>query len=164
MNHIEIALKEYGQKEIAGDIDNPRIVQYSTDIGNTYVKDDEVPWCSEFVNWCLLQTGIKGTKSAVAKSFLKWGEELKEPEFGCIVIFGWDDGSGHIGFYINEAPGGIRVLGGNQNDEVNIKVYKKDKVLSYRRVPSPSADEKTRAIYLSIIEILNKVLALYKSK
>lgn len=162
MRPIDYALQEYGVKEIAGDADNPRVVQYSTDIGNTWVKDDEVAWCSEFVNWCLLKAGIPGTKSAVAKSFLKWGEELKTPEFGCLVIFGWPDGSGHIGFYVNETSDIVRVLGGNQNDEVNITRYKKDRILSYRKVPAVDSEAKAMAIYASLIPILQNILALLK--
>lgn len=144
MKHLEIALKEYGQKEISGDKHNPRVVQYSTDIGNTWVKTDEVHWCSEFVNWVLLQSGIKGTNSAVARSFHTWGKETKTPKLGDIVVFAWDDKSGHIGFYINEGPGGIRVLGGNQDDEVNIKMYKKDKILSYRSVPDIDTERESK--------------------
>lgn len=137
MKHLEIALKEYGVKGIVGGDHNPRVVQYSTDIGNTWVKDDEVAWCSEFVNWCLLQAGIQGTKSAVARSFMNWGKETDKPELGDIVIL-WREpvGSknGHIGFYINETERGVRILGGNQNNEVNIKVFDKKYVLSYRKV------------------------------
>lgn len=139
MKHLQIALQEYGQKEIIGEGNNPRIVQYSQDIGNTWVTTDEVAWCSEFVNWCLLQAGIKGTKSAVARSFLKWGEETKTPKLGDIVVF-WREpkgsNNGHIGFYINETPTHVRVLGGNQSNEVNIKPFGKEYVLSYRKVPA----------------------------
>ena len=159
MKHLLIALKEVGQKEIVGDVDNPRIVQYSSDIGNTWVKDDEVAWCSEFVNWCLLQAGIKGTKSAVARSFLTWGEETKTPQLGDLVIFGWTPTSGHIGFYINETPTTVRVLGGNQSDEVNITTYKKDKILSYRKVPV--VDQNT-AILESVVVALKGILATLK--
>lgn len=162
MKHLEVALGEYGQKEIAGTANNPRIVKYSTDIGNTWVKTDEVAWCSEFVNWCLLQAGIQGTKSAVAKSFLTWGEETKTPKTGDIVIFGWDDGGGHIGFYINETPDIVRVLGGNQNDEVNITRYKKDKILSYRKVPYVADDEKLVEAQESFIKILQDILTRLK--
>lgn len=158
MKHLDAALKEIGQKEIAGSVDNPRIVQYSTDIGNTWVKDDEVAWCSEFVNWCLLQAGIKGTKSAVARSFLTWGEETKTPQLGDLVIFGWTPTSGHIGFYINETPTTVRVLGGNQNDEVNITTYKKDKILSYRKVPQETVDIKLLESIVASLQVILKSL------
>jgi uncharacterized protein (TIGR02594 family) len=138
MKPYEIALLEYGVKGIVGDKHNPRVIKYSVDIGNDWVKTDEVAWCSEFVNWCLLQAGIKGTKSAVAHSFLTWGEETKAPRLGDIVVF-WREpkGSrnGHVGFYIKDTDTGIWTLGGNQNNAVNIKEISKETVLSYRRVP-----------------------------
>lgn len=137
MRPIDYALMEYGEKEIVGTTNNPRIVKYSTDIGNTWVTNDEVAWCSEFVNWCLLQAGITGTKSAVAKSFLKWGEETTTPSVGDLVIFNRppDPAAGHIGFFCNEHNGKIYTLGGNQGNEVNISGYDKSRVLSYRKVP-----------------------------
>jgi uncharacterized protein (TIGR02594 family) len=137
MKHLDIALKEYGVKAIFGDTHNPRVVKYSTDIGNTHVRTDEVAWCSEFVNWCLLQAGIKGTTSAVARSFLLWGEETQTPQLGDIVVF-WRESrtswKGHIGFYIGEVAGKVVTLGGNQSNEVNISRYPKETVLSYRKV------------------------------
>lgn len=151
-------------KEVVGDKHNARIVQYSTDIGNTWVKTDEVAWCSEFVNWCLLQAGIQGTKSAVAKSFLKWGEETKTPKFGDLVVFSWDATSGHIGFYVNETPDVVLVLGGNQNNEVNVTRYKKDKIASYRKVPVIDHEAKANAIYASVVLMLQQVLATLKSR
>lgn len=161
MQPLEIALKEYGVKEIVGPKHNPRVVQYSTEIGNTWVTTDEVHWCSEFVNWCLLKTGIKGTNSAVARSFLTWGEETKTPTLGDIVVF-WREpkgsNNGHVGFYINETPDSIRVLGGNQNDAVNIKSFSKTQLLSYRKVIRPSANEAVTATYASIIKVLQQVL------
>jgi len=156
MKHLEIALKEYGQKEIVGDQHNPRIVKYSTDIGNTWVSTDEVHWCSEFVNWCLLQAGIQGTKSAVARSFLKWGDETKTPQLGDLAVL-WrpPQGStnGHIGFYIADTQDGkgVFLLGGNQNDEVNIKAFPKEQVISFRRVPDISKQKE---------EIINRLIVL----
>lgn len=162
MKHLQIALGEYGQKEIPGDKHNPRVVQYSTDIGNTWVTTDEVHWCSEFVNWCLLKAGIQGTRSAVARSFLTWGQETKTPQVGDIVVF-WREpkgsNNGHVGFYINETPNQVRVLGGNQNDEVNIKLFPKEQVLSYRKVPVLGNDKVT---HNAIIEILQKVIEILK--
>ena len=138
MKHLFIALGEYGQKEVVGEKHNKRIVDYSTEIGNTWVKTDEVAWCSEFVNWCLLKAGIMGTRSAVARSFLTWGQETKTPKLGDIVIFNRppDPKAGHIGFYIREDGDKIWTLGGNQNDAVNISAYPKSRVISYRRVLS----------------------------
>lgn len=150
--HLAIALAEYGQKEIAGDVHNMRIVRYSTEIGNTWVKTDEVHWCSEFVNWVLKQAGIKGTNSAVARSFITWGEMTTKPELGDIAVF-WrpprGSNNGHIGFYIAETESHIWLLGGNQNDEVNIKQIPKSQLLTYRKVPDRTTLEDLKQALLS---------------
>lgn len=169
MKPLQIALGEYGVKEIVGDIHNPRIVQYSTDIGNTWIKTDEVHWCSEFVNWCLFKSGINGTNSAAARSFLTWGEETKTPQVGDIVVF-WRDpkgsNNGHVGFYINETPTTIRVLGGNQSDVVNIKEYPKEQLLSYRKVPQTvgEPDKRMKETLASVMKVLAKVSEMLKNK
>jgi len=66
---IVIVKGEIGQKEIKGDKDNLRIVEYHA---TTTLKatDDEVAWCSSFVNWCFRQCGIDGTGSGIAPK--KW--------------------------------------------------------------------------------------------
>ena len=58
MTILEIGLKEYGVTEVSGRAHNPRIVQYSRDIGYGGIIDDETHWCSIFVNWCAQVTYI----------------------------------------------------------------------------------------------------------
>lgn len=136
---LEVARGELGQKEIAGAKDNPRIVEYQQ-ATTLKATDDETPWCASFVCWVLEQAGIESTRSARARSFESWGQnmplELLAP--GAIVVF-WRGrskaaGKGHVGFYVGGDPasGRIAVLGGNQGDSVSISTYKTDKVLSYR--------------------------------
>ncbi len=126
---------EKGQKEIRGKSrHNSRILKYHSTVltnrGKT-LKTDEAAWCSAFVNWCLKKAGIIGTNSTGAKSWLRWGKRLNEGVFGCVVIFR-RTGGGHVGFYVATQGNHILVLGGNQNDAVNIKKYKKADVLGYR--------------------------------
>ena len=48
---------------------------------------DETPWCSAFVNYCMEQAGIRGTRKANARSWLDWGDmSLRSPQLGCVVI------------------------------------------------------------------------------
>ena len=56
-----------GVREYAGPAANPRIVDYhaATSFAAT---DDEVPWCSSFVNWCLQTRRLRG--HALRKSTL----------------------------------------------------------------------------------------------
>lgn len=98
--------------------------------GRPAVDTRKVPWCAVFVNWCLAQTGIAGTRDAMARSFgrSRAFTRLDEPRIGCVVIM-WrgarDDGaSGHVGFYAGAAEGRyFYVLGGNQGDTVKVAKF-----------------------------------------
>ena len=113
---------------------NKRILEYHrcTDLMAT---EDKVSWCSAFVCWCFESIGIRSTRSAAARSWLKWGVELTTPKRGCVVILwrgkksGWQ---GHVGFFIKEDKDNIWILGGNQSDSVNISKYSKKRLLGYR--------------------------------
>jgi uncharacterized protein (TIGR02594 family) len=129
---LDVAKKEVGQCEVAGCIDNPRIVEYHATT-TLHASHDEVPWCSAFVNWCLKQVGIKGTNSAAAKSWLNWGQSLAIPEVGCICVIrqkqkGTDAATGsatgyHVAFWEGEENGKVALLGGNQSDQVKVSHF-----------------------------------------
>lgn len=130
----EIAKGELGQKEIDGPGNNKRIVQYHSACDSKYTSDS-IAWCSAFVNWCIQSAGGKGTRSAMARSWLAWGRGVAKPTEGDIVVFkrGTDGISGHVGFYVRESKTNIWVLSGNQSNAVNISPYSKTRVLGYRR-------------------------------
>ena len=49
---IKAALGEFGVKELPGAVNNsPRILEYFTEIGFAWVKEDETAWCSVYVNY-----------------------------------------------------------------------------------------------------------------
>ena len=100
---LQIAREELGQAEIPGPKSNPRIVEYlkSTDLGPPDDQQDETPWCSAFVNWCIKQAGLKGTNSAAAASWRHWGVELEDGRLGCVVVM-TRPGGNHVGFYEGE--------------------------------------------------------------
>ena len=130
---LEIALGEYGEKEISGSKDNPRIVEYHK-ATTLAADDDETPWCASFVSWCLERAGLQSSDSAAARSYLTWGKEIKDPVLGCVVVLKRDGApwAGHVGFYINECNGLVYLLGGNQANMVNIAGFDKSRVLGYR--------------------------------
>lgn len=132
---MAVAKAEIGVKEVAGSGNNPRILEYHS-ATTLNAKMDEVAWCAAFVNWVLKQVGIQGTDVAAARAFLSWGEEISEPEYGCIVVLkrGKQAWQGHVGFVVGEKAHTIMVLGGNQADSVCIREYPKSDVLGYRRV------------------------------
>lgn len=128
----ETAKKEMGINELSGAKHNKRILEYHATT-TLKAKDDETPWCSSFANWVVIQCGVEGTKSAAARSWMKWGKELKNPVKGCIVVF-TRTGGGHVAFYHSEDKDFIYVLGGNQSNSVNISAYRKDRLLGFRGV------------------------------
>lgn len=132
----EIAKKEIGNKEVPGDGDNQRIIEYlkCVNINEETPLHDSIPWCSAFVNFCIQQAGGKGTRSAMARSFLGWGIETKNPKEGDIVVFkrGQSKSKGHVAFVVEVTPLYIKCLGGNQSDSVCIQKYNKSLLLGFR--------------------------------
>lgn len=137
MKAWEFALLEIGEKEIAGIDNNKRILLYSKEIGASWVSNDETPWCAIFIQWCLKQAGLKYSYMANARYFLKYGKRTENPKLGDIVVL-WRGSKnstlGHVGFFIKENKNSIWILGGNQNNEVNIMQYSKSQVLDYRSI------------------------------
>lgn len=129
---MEVAGAELGIREDArAGHHTQRILEYHQ---TTTLKatQDEIAWCSSFVNWVLKEAGIQGTNSAAAKSWLTWGRELKEPQVGAITITkkkGADIANGstsgyHVAFFHSAGPSTkFSLLGGNQGDAVRIRTY-----------------------------------------
>jgi len=103
-----------------------------------------VDWCAAFINSVLQELGIPGSESVsewplTARSFLRWGERVKDPKPGDIVILprGTEFWQGHAGFYYDtEYKNGIKyylILGGNQSDAVTIEAFPARAVISIRR-------------------------------
>jgi uncharacterized protein (TIGR02594 family) len=120
--------------------DNPRITEYfaTTSLGP---QPDSVPWCSAFVNFCVTKSGNNGTHSALARSWLNWGEESDDFIPGCVIVIArGGPGTGHVGFYAGRDPeGNIQLLGGNQHNSVNISSFPRATVLGKRRLASAVA-------------------------
>lgn len=133
---FEIALTQYGVKEIVGGNHNPIILNYFKEIGFDWIHDDETAWCSAFVNWCTLKAGMYRSEKLNARSWLTIGEEVLKPKTGDIVVLWRDEPTswkGHVGFYVSSQDNNIFILGGNQNNMVQIQPYPKSRVLQYRR-------------------------------
>ena len=131
---FHIAHGEIGVAQFPAGQSNSRITQYH-DGTNIRGYDDKASWCSSFVNWCLDQVGIAGTGSALARSWLDWGEPLAAPVPGCIVVLSRDDPSGwkgHVGFYLRSDDAFVYLLGGNQLERVREHFYPMTSVLGYR--------------------------------
>lgn len=97
------------------------------------VNPIRTPWCAAFVNAVLHRQGQRGSGSNRAISFARYGNRVHAPTKGDIVVF-----RSHVGFfqgYVNR--GGrtyVAVLGGNQNNRVQVSYFAKSRVVAYRRV------------------------------
>lgn len=106
-------------------------------------------WCAAYVNGTLAASGLGGTSSNMARSFLDWGVSVDAPERGDVVVLsrGSDPNKGHVGFFAGyDDNGNILLLGGNQGDEVNISGYDKSRVLGYRRAAPDTSGETSVAL------------------
>lgn len=134
---FEIALGEYGTKEIDGPDHNPEVLKYFKEAGFPQIIDDETSWCSAFMNWCVMKAGMPGTGSLAARSWMNWGERVFDPQLGDIAVFwrnnpaGWQ---GHVGFFVKQNGTHVWVLGGNQSNQVNIQPYPGIQLLGYRKL------------------------------
>lgn len=134
---LRIALTQLGTVEIRGEEHNPQILKYFQETGHSWVKNDEMAWCSAFVNWCALKAGLQGSGKLNARSWLDVGVALDvtEVEAGEVVIF-WRSSpkswKGHVGIYIDHDDKYVYTLGGNQNNMVRVSAYPIDRVLGYR--------------------------------
>lgn len=103
------------------------------------------PWCADFSNAALEASGIRGTRSAMARSYedSPYFVRLKGPAYGCIVTK-WrvspTNGQGHVFFYLGENAHGVFGLGGNQSDSVSRQYHDRDHIVGYywpKSVPLP---------------------------
>ena len=137
---LAVAEQDIGIRPFPLGQSNPRITEYHQTT-NIRGYDDKASWCSSFVNWCLAQVGIAGTGSALARSWLEWGESLETPRPGCIAILSRDDPAswkGHVGFFLRADDEFIHLLGGNQLGAVREHFYPRSSVLGYRWPPCAS--------------------------
>ena len=125
---MEIATAEMkaGVKEIPGEVNNPRIVEYHRSTIGTF--PDETPWCSSFTCWCFEQAKLPHPKTAWAYNWRTWRgvKKLTQPKYGCIVVLGKSAGGadGHVGFFVEkDGKDKVKLLGGNQGDAVNISTF-----------------------------------------
>jgi uncharacterized protein (TIGR02594 family) len=128
---MTIANRELGQHEVTGSGNNPRIVEYHK-ATTLAASEDEVPWCSAFVSWCLQQANMKSTRNAWARSYCSYGTKADKPRYGCVVVLERGTDAGHVGFYLDETTDAVYLLGGNQGDAVTKQWFAKSRVLAYR--------------------------------
>ncbi len=130
---LRIAGKQIGLNER----DQNAALQDYLSNGGVNLDPATTAWCAAFVNATLKQSGMEGTGSNMARSFLNWGQGVEQPQIGDLAVFSRGDPNGpygHVGFFQGYNPdGSIRVLGGNQGDAVSVANYSADQLLGFRR-------------------------------
>lgn len=147
---VAVSLSQTFVHDVLGTGNNPLILEYAKELHAEYPEEDayknynndDVSWCSLFLNWVCLKIGVKGTHSLAARSWLKFGiSVIGEPQVGDIAVF-WrvapDSWQGHVAFYLNSVMRNnvkyIRTLGGNQGDQVKISEFPASQLLEIRRI------------------------------
>lgn len=147
---FQLAERFVGVKEIPGSESNPQILSMLK-LDADWPEGDSVGWCSGFINYIMWQLRLPRSKSLLARSWLNIGRPitLREAQVGFDIVI-LSRGSlpqqgpenttapGHVGFYAgnqNHLNGDVvYLLGGNQNDEVNLRSYPVKRILGIRRV------------------------------
>ena len=133
---LEVAVSELGVREAPGTASNARILEYHQ-YTLLQADQDEVPWCSAFVNWVMAVCSIPRTNSPLARSWLDWGQQLTRPRRGaiCILRRGSASWTGHVGFWMGTegfVDNHLLLLGGNQKDAVSVQSYPDHDLLDCR--------------------------------
>ena len=76
-------------------------------------------------------SGIQSPRHALAHSWLKWGEEIKDLREGAVLVF---KDTNHVAFCNSPSGAGthIATLGGNQGNAVSVKLYPRERLISIR--------------------------------
>lgn len=152
---LRAAMVYAGVKEIPGPKSNPQIIAFYAAAGIDVVRakaramsakakeyvlgadDSTTAWCGAFMAQVVTDCGFTPPKNAFrARAWLTWGMEMDYPFPGCAAILSRppNPAHGHVAIYLAHTPDGKKVAlyGGNQNNEVCVRLYDVDRVLSYR--------------------------------
>jgi uncharacterized protein (TIGR02594 family) len=134
--------KMLGITEVKGYTNNnPIIVQWLQKLIPSASRD-EISWCGASMYHLATKTNciIKGDKPLqVARNWYNEGELVTEPKPGDLVVL-WSghptrSWRGHIAIWLNEHNGYIWMMGGNQNNQWNVKAYPSYRVLKRGGIP-----------------------------
>ena len=148
MNALVHARRFMYVRERSGSKDNPYVVAWLEDCGISDAHD-EVPWCGALARFIIGRVlGLPvPAKPARARSWLLAGRpvELDHAQQGDIVVFSRGgaevqpgpevlDAPGHVAFFVSVTADSVRVLGGNQGNQVCEQVFPRSRVLGARRL------------------------------
>lgn len=121
-----------GLREIPGAKDHPTIVKWGKDAGIDWWNNDDDAWCAVAVNGALVNAGYPSTKSALARSFVKYGKRLDKPKRGAIVVMprGSNPTFGHVAVVDEVLSNGyLKTVNGNVGNMMKVSTYHVDQLL-----------------------------------
>ena len=127
-----------GTRETPGSASNPIIIDWARNIDQWYPGDD-VPWCGLFVAHCMA-AGAPDEPQAFnrlgARNWLEYGQAA-DAELGAVVVF-WrthktKSWNGHVAILTGQSHTALRVVGGNQSDNVTETWIARDRLLGFRK-------------------------------
>lgn len=136
-----IGIKERSEK----DKDHPLIQWWLSLCGYGFDAQDEVPWCSAFVNGMAWTLGLPRSRSAAARSWLEVGKPVPLSQatigFDVVILSRGAPPSGHVGLFAGlsqaaaaDQPSLVHLLGGNQGNKVSVADFPVERVLGVRRL------------------------------
>ena len=130
-----LAQRFVGTKEVPGIASNPQVLAMLR-LDGDWPADDQVPWCSAFVNYIAHLLRLPRSKSLAARSWLGVGipVKLEDAKVGFDVVVLSRGSGGHVGFFSATEGDSVLLLGGNQSDSVGVSPYDRARVLGIRRL------------------------------
>jgi uncharacterized protein (TIGR02594 family) len=130
---MQTARKYEGLREVPGPRHNTTILGWLERL-KAWWRDDETPWCGVYVAHCMREAGFPLPKLWMrASEWATWGANLRASHVapGAVLVF-TRKGGGHVGFYVGEDKTFYYVLGGNQNNMVNVAKIAKARCTAIR--------------------------------
>jgi len=131
-------LSHYGLSEIDGSNSNPEILDFFHNLGYDWVNDDSTTsWCSAMLSYYAKKCGYEYHKGLDARGWLKMPIYVLKPTIGDVVVL-WRNNpkswEGHVGLFVSWTADRVYLLGGNQNNQINITPFTKTRILGIRKL------------------------------
>lgn len=136
LNPYDVAYDAWGGdddrwREVDGSGSNILIDGLWSEIGyDPAPYSDGTAWCAVFVSAILKRSGLEYIKTSSSRRFATYGTpvaSLDEAQRGDLVVFyrnGQESQYGHVGFYVSHDDTTVTILGGNQNDTLNVTRFR----------------------------------------
>ncbi len=165
----DVGVREYIMKNRKKE-SNPVVVAWAVSALGFKVDTIKTPWCAIWIGAKLEEDGYTSTKSAMARSYLKWGQAIDHGDdtkwkVGDIVIF-WrgkfNDGvKGHIIFLVDWDDETVTGIGGNQGDRVTVEEFDRSKIIGVRRPRSLAGSRTMQALSTAALTKATETAASY---